>query len=118
MAHVIVQVNGRPYTMQCPDGEEDHLRELAILLDSEVLRVKQSVGSVGDIRLLVMSGLMVADRLSEAMIRIEALEEQISGLREARNTAQMEMKELEMKFSIRLDTAAKRLEALAREMGK
>ena len=118
MAHVIVQVNGRPYTMQCPDGEEDHLRELAVLLDSEVLRVKQSVGSVGDIRLLVMSGLMVADRLSEAMTRIESLEEQISGLRESRNAAQLEMKELEMKFSIRLDAAAKRLEALAREMGK
>ena len=31
MAHVIVQVNGRPYTMQCPDGEEAHLRDLAKL---------------------------------------------------------------------------------------
>ena len=118
MAHVIVQVNGRPYTMQCPDGEEDHLRELAILLDSEVQRVKQSVGSVGDIRLLVMSGLMVADRLSEATARIEALEEQINGLREARNTAQGDVKEMEMKFSVRLDAAAKRLEVMAREMGK
>ena len=53
MAHVIVEVNGRPYTMQCPDGEEDHLRELARLLDTEVTRIKQSVGSVGDIRILV-----------------------------------------------------------------
>ncbi|MEI2686731.1 MAG: cell division protein ZapA [Cypionkella sp.] len=44
MAHVIVQVNGRPYTMQCPDGEEDHLKELANLLDTEVMRVKASVG--------------------------------------------------------------------------
>ena len=26
MSQVIVQVNDRPYTMQCPDGEEDHLR--------------------------------------------------------------------------------------------
>ena len=40
MAHVIVQVNGRPYTMQCPDGEEEHLRDLAKLLDTEVARVK------------------------------------------------------------------------------
>ena len=118
MAHVIVQVNGRPYTMQCPDGEEDHLRELAALLDSEVLRVKQSVGSVGDIRLLVMSGLMVADRLSEATAKIESLEEQIQGLREARNAAQTEARELEMKFSGRLDAAARRLEILAREMAK
>ena len=50
MAHVIVQVNGRPYTMQCPEGEEPHLRDLAELLDSEVQRVKASVGNVGDIR--------------------------------------------------------------------
>ncbi|MCB1380274.1 MAG: cell division protein ZapA [Alphaproteobacteria bacterium] len=118
MAHVIVQVNGRPYTMQCPDGEEDHLRELAHLLDSEVQRVRQSVGSVGDIRLLVMSGLMVADRLSEATAKIEALEEQITGLREARNAAQAETREIEERFSVRLDAAAKRLEVLARELAK
>ena len=33
----------------------------------------KSVGTVGDIRLVVMSGLMVADRLSEAIRRIEEL---------------------------------------------
>lgn len=118
MAHVIVQVNGRPYTMQCPDGEEDHLRELAGLLDTEVMRVKSSVGSVGDIRLLVMAGLMVADRLSESIRKIETLEEQISGLREAKNTAQAETRDIEDRFTERLEAAAKRLEVLAREMGK
>jgi cell division protein ZapA len=116
LAHVIVQVNGRPYTMQCPEGEEGHLRELAALLDSEVLRVKQSVGNVGDIRLLVMSGLMVADRLSEAIRRIEALEEQVSGLRESRNQALADAKSLEDNFARSLEGAAQRLELLAREM--
>lgn len=118
MAHVIVQVNGRPYTMQCPEGEEDHLNELAELLDSEVQRVKQSVGNVGDIRTLVMAGLMVADRLSEAIRRIEALEEQVDGLREAKNAAQAETKAVEDQFTGRLEAASKRLEMLAREMGK
>ena len=118
MAHVMVQVNGRPYTMQCPDGEEDHLKELANLLDTEVMRVKASVGSVGDIRLLVMSGLMVADRLSEAIRRIESLEEQIDGLREARNAAQAEANAIGDRFAERLEAASKRLEVLAREMGK
>ena len=117
MAHVIVQVNGRPYTMQCPEGEEEHLNELAELLDSEVQRVKQSVGNVGDIRMLVMAGLMVADRLSEAIRRIEALEEQVDGLREAKNAAQAETKAVEDQFSGRLEAASKRLEMLAREMG-
>ena len=48
MANVVVTVAERPYTMQCPDGEEGHLRELASLLDTEVTRIKQSVGSIGD----------------------------------------------------------------------
>lgn len=115
MVHVIVQVNDRPYTMQCPDGEEAHLKELARLLDTEVQAIKRSVGSVGDIRLLVMSGLMVADRLSESIQRIEDLEDQLRGLRESRNLAQQQIKELETKFAGRLEAAAKRLEVLARD---
>ncbi len=118
MAHVIGQVNGRPYTMQCPEGEEEHLKELAELLDAEVMRVKHSVGNVGDIRMLVMAGLMVADRLSEAIQRIQSLEEQVAGLREAKTAAQIETQALEEAFGLRLDSASKRLEALARGLGK
>jgi cell division protein ZapA len=118
MANVVVTVADRPYTMQCPDGEEDHLRELARLLDTEVARIKSSVGSIGDIRLLVMSGLMVADRLSEAIHKIEALEDQVNGLRESRNTAQTQIKTLETNLSHQLELAAARLEKLATAMGE
>jgi cell division protein ZapA len=115
VANVIVTVADRPYTMQCPDGEEDHLRDLARLLDTEVLRIKQSVGSIGDIRLLVMSGLMVADRLSEAIRKIEDLEDQVNGLRESRNLAQTQMKTLETNLTEQLEKAAGRLENLAKQ---
>jgi cell division protein ZapA len=118
MANVVVSVADRPYTMQCPDGEEAHLKELAALLDSEIARIKQSVGAIGDIRLLVMSGLMVADRLSEAIRKIEALEDQIKGLRESRNLAQAEARDIEEKFTTHLETAAKRLEHMAKVMAK
>lgn len=118
MAHVIVEVNGRPYTMQCPDGEEDHLRELARLLDSEVSRIKQSVGAVGDIRLLVMAGLMVADRLSEAIRKIEDLEDQVMVLKEARAAAQDEVQSIEDEVAARLDLAAQQLSAMARVLDR
>jgi cell division protein ZapA len=118
MAHVIVQVNGRPYTMQCPEGEEAHLKELAELLDSEVTRVKQSVGNVGDIRMLVMAGLMVADRLSEAIRRIESLEEQVVGLREAKAAANAETRAVEEEFAERLDAASSRIETLLQALAK
>jgi cell division protein ZapA len=118
MANVVVTVADRPYTMQCPDGEEDHLRELAQLLDTEVTRIKQSVGSIGDIRLLVMSGLMVADRLSEAIQKIETLEDQVQSLREAKNVAQTQLKTLETNLTTHLDRAAVRLEGLAKKMAE
>ncbi len=117
MAQVIVQVNDRPYAMQCPDGEEEHLRELAKLLDSEVSRIKSNVGAVGDIRLLVMAGLMVADRLSESVKRLEELEDQLRGAREARNATAQQAREMEAKFAERLDLAAQRLTGLAHKIG-
>ena len=62
MAQVVVTVNGRAYTMQCNDGEEAHLADLGELLDSEIERIKDAVGQVGDVRLLLMGGLVVADK--------------------------------------------------------
>lgn len=117
MPHVIVQVNGRPYTMQCPEGEEDHLRDLAHLLDSEVMRVRTTVGNVGDIRTMVMAGLMVADRLSEAIQKIQSLEALITELREGKASAQLEKQVLEAAFGERLALASKRLETLAQKLG-
>jgi cell division protein ZapA len=118
MAQVVVNVNGRPYTMQCNDGEEPHLEELGELLDSEVERIKEAVGQVGDVRLLLMAGLVVADKLAEALKRIEDLEEQRQTLQASRNGALRYGQEVEETVVERLDAAARRLEALAMESGK
>ena len=115
MGQVVVTVNGRPYTMQCHDGEEDHLAELAQLLDTEVNQIRQSVGQVGDIRLLLMAGLIIADRLSDALKRIEDLQEQIRGIKQHRVEDVAADRALEDKVSERLIAAATRLEQLARE---
>jgi cell division protein ZapA len=113
MSNVIVSIAGRPYTMQCPDGEEDHLKQLAKLLDEEVNRIKQSVGAIGDIRLLVMAGLMVADRLSEATRKIGALEEQAQALKDTRNNALAQVKSIEDMFIRRMEEAADRMDKAA-----
>jgi cell division protein ZapA len=110
MSNVIVNIAGRPYTMQCPDGEEEHLKELAKLLDGEVSRIRQNVGAIGDIRLLVMAGLMVADRLSEATRKLAAAEEQAQALKDARSNAVAQAKAVEDLFVSRLEDAATRLE--------
>jgi cell division protein ZapA len=115
MAQVVVTVNGRAYTMQCNDGEEAHLADLGELLDTEIARIKDAVGQVGDVRLLLMGGLVVADKLADALKRIEDLEAQIRTIQASRNGAVRQGQELEETVVARLDAAARRLEAMARE---
>jgi cell division protein ZapA len=118
MGQVIVHVNGHPYTMKCADGEEDHLRDLAQLLDTEVARIRRSVGAIGDTRLLVMAGFMVADRLSEAIKRIEDIEEELRQAQNARALLTQESRDFEAQLVERVENASKRLEVLAKEMGQ
>lgn len=115
MAQVVVTVNGRPYTMQCDDGQEEHLAELGQLLDDEVTTIKNSVGQVGDIRLLLMSGLVIADRLSDALKRIEELQDEVQGLRESRPEPVVQDSQIDEQVSERLIAAANRLESLSRD---
>src|ERR1700753_4308973 len=61
MPLVNVMVNNRAYTIACDDGEEEHLKELAIHVDAKAREVLGSVGQVGDARLLLMAALLIAD---------------------------------------------------------
>lgn len=117
MAQVVVRVNDRPYTMECGPGEEEHLMELAQLVDSEVGKLKRQVGQVGDIRLLLMAGLTIADKLSEALRYLEALQDEVGGLRDSRVAAIERNRLLEDQLTDRLLTAAERMEDLSQEYG-
>jgi len=101
--------------MECGPGEEEHLLELAQLLDSEVSKLKRHVGQVGDIRLLLMAGLTVADKLADALRHIEALQDEIGGLRDARMAAIERSRQQDERVAERITTAAIRLEKLSQE---
>nr|WP_314187478.1 cell division protein ZapA [uncultured Brevundimonas sp.] len=68
MATVTVEVNGRPYAVGCADGQEERVRILAKQFDNQVRAVAQDVGHVGDLRLFLMSALILADELHEARL--------------------------------------------------
>lgn len=69
MAKVSLTINGRSYEIACDDGQEDHLRTLGGELDRRVGELARQIGQVGDSRLLVMAGLLVADELSQARLK-------------------------------------------------
>ena len=113
MGQVIIAVNDRSYTRQCADGEEAQLSTLAGVLDKEVTQIRDQVGAVGDLRLLLMAGLMLADKLAEAERRTQAMREQIEGLRQSRSEAFHHGRSLEEDLADRLDEASEKLEELA-----
>ncbi len=70
MATVTVEVNGRPYAVGCADGQEERVRILAKQFDNQVRQVAGDVGHVGDLRLFLMSALILADELHEARLNV------------------------------------------------
>ena len=93
---------------------EEHLAELGQLLDDEVTNIKNAVGQVGDIRLLLMAGLVIADRLSDTLKKVEDLQDQVDNLRSARVSGEVSSSEIDQAVSSRLVSAAERLEQLAK----
>jgi cell division protein ZapA len=75
MAQVNIQVNGRDYLIACEDGEEKHLRFLADYINRQVDGLVESVGQVGEARLLLMASLLVADELLEVSEELGALKD-------------------------------------------
>ena len=61
MATVTVEINGRPYQVGCAEGQERRVTALAAEFDRQVRQVAQDVGQLGDLRLFLMAGLLLAD---------------------------------------------------------
>ena len=72
MSDVKIEINGRSYQIACEDGQEDHLQRLAEFLEKRLQDVVSTVGQVGQDRLLVMAGLLIADELSDAFAEIDS----------------------------------------------
>jgi cell division protein ZapA len=106
MAQVTIEVNGRPYTVGCEDGQEGHLTELARLFDRQVRQVGQEVGQLGETRLFLMGGLLLADELADVKMR---LSHALSDLAQAQNADGR----VEARAAAAIDGAARRIETLA-----
>ena len=87
MAQVNVTIAGRPYRMACNDGEEAHLEELARVIDAKIAEMRRAFGEIGDQRLTVMAAITIADEMSEARRKIEALQAEVASVNETREAA-------------------------------
>jgi cell division protein ZapA len=106
MAQVTVEINGKPYTVGCEDGQESHLRALAAVFDRQVRVVAQEVGALGDTRLMLMGALLLSDELEEARARLAHVQKDLARV-------QSDYARAEARAVLALDAASKRIEALA-----
>ncbi|MBL4801000.1 MAG: cell division protein ZapA [Emcibacter sp.] len=66
MANVIVKFNKQDYHLACQDGEGERLTKLADYVNGKAGQIAKAMGSVSDIRLLLMTAILLADELDEA----------------------------------------------------
>jgi len=78
MSEVTVDVAGRSYRLGCGPDEEEHLTGLATMLDTEARTLLRQFGQMSEGRLLLMTALMIADRLGEAEDKIYQAEQRLA----------------------------------------
>ena len=62
MPELDITIGGRTFLVACQPGEEHFLRSAAAMLDSEAQVLVGQMGRMTDARLLLMAGLMLADK--------------------------------------------------------
>ena len=90
MPEVRISIGGRDFDVACQEGEEHYLRTAAKLLDDEAQVLSDQVGRMPEARMLLMAGLMLADktasvedRVAEAQAKINERDAEIAALKQA-----------------------------------
>ena len=71
MADVRLNIANREYIVTCRDGEEEHLRKLAVLVDDMAKEAGGSAGGLNESRQLLFASLLLADKVYEGNILAE-----------------------------------------------
>ena len=100
MPDVEVSIGGRSFAVACQDGEQVYLQSAAKILDNEAQVLADQLGRMTEARMLLMAGLMLADKtagLEEELRRTEAAYAEVAqSLEDARNAPAAEPEQIEV----------------------
>lgn len=77
MPEVTIEIGGRSFKVACQDGQEAFLRSAAQMMDSEAQALSSSIGRMPESQMLLMTGLMLADRVAGGEERQRLAEEKL-----------------------------------------
>ena len=81
MPQVNISIGGRTFDVACQDGEEHFLQTAANMLDTEASSLSSQIGRMPESRMLLMSGLMLADRTAGLEDKVREAEAEMAQLR-------------------------------------
>ncbi|WP_320179308.1 cell division protein ZapA [Roseovarius pacificus] len=78
MPEVEVEIGGRSFEVACQDGEEHYLKAAARMLNEEASVLTAQIGRIPEPRMLLMAGLMLADKTAGIQDKLRALEDKMA----------------------------------------
>ena len=78
MPEVNIQIGGRSFAVACQEGEEHFLQSAASLLDNEAKSLMDQIGRLPEARMLLMAGLMLADKHAGMEDQMKSMEDKIA----------------------------------------
>jgi len=78
MPEVEISIGGRSFQVACQEGEEHFLHSAAKLLDNEAQTLSEALGRVPEARMLLMAGLMLADKTAGLEEELQACERRLA----------------------------------------
>ena len=82
MANVNIKFNGKEFLLSCEDGQEEHLEELALYLNEKFINLKNSLGNIGESKLLLITSISVLDEYYETKKKIDIQKKEINKITE------------------------------------
>ncbi|MGH1414482.1 MAG: cell division protein ZapA [Pelagimonas sp.] len=77
---VEIVIGGRSFEVACQEGEQQYLQSAAKLLDAEAAVLVGQIGRMPEPRMLLMSGLMLADKTAGLEEKLREAEDKMAGI--------------------------------------
>ena len=112
MPEVTVKIGDRPFTVACPAGEESQLEAASTKLNDEAKVLLAHAGGMPESQMLLMSGLMLADRVLALEEKVKIAEAKVEALRQSSKNISPETKTIIEKVKVEI-VSEKLLESLS-----
>ena len=111
MTELEISIGGRIFSVACDNEEQEKVKEAAALINEEADSIQSQLGRLPESKMLLLSALMIADRLVDVETESKVFEEKSEDLSDLKNKNQ----ELEQHRNA-LQSDYQKLESLVEKM--